>query len=381
MYITPEMKQYVLDNQEDIKKIIRELCAVPAPSNFEDKRAAYCKAWFENAGFPEVFIDEAKNVVCPVNDDGKKPIVVFMAHTDTVFPDTEPMPFFESDGKYHCPGVCDDTTNLAVLMVCARYFVQKKAESETAMLFVANSCEEGLGNLKGSKNIVANYGSRIKNFISFDASVLNSITNKAVGSHRYRVVVKTEGGHSFSKFGNRNAIRCLASMIDTLYSVKVPEIDGSITTYNVGTISGGTSVNTIAQEATMLYEYRSDNRECLAKMEKMFVSVVEAYRATGIEVEFEKIGDRPCSGDIDPVAFKELNERTWNAIVEMTGEQPFYRSGSTDCNSALSVGIPAVCIGVCKGNGCHTREEWVDLSSLIPGGNLAMEMMAAYFKA
>jgi len=382
MYITPEMKQYILDSQDEIKKITKELSLIPAPSHFEDERAAYCKEWFENAGFPEVFIDEAKNVVCPVNDDGKKPIVVFMAHTDTVFPDTEyPMPFEEKDGKYFSPGVTDDTANLAVLMVAARYFVQKKAESETAMLFVANSCEEGLGNLKGSKAIVAAYGSRIKNFISFDGSVLNKITNKAVGSHRYRVVVKTEGGHSFSKFGNRNAIRCMASMIDTLYSVKVPEVDGSKTTYNVGSISGGTSVNTIAQEATMLYEYRSDNRECLAKMEKMFNAVVEAYRATGIEVEVEKIGDRPCSGDIDPDAFKELTDRTWKAIEEITGLEPFFISGSTDCNSSLSVGIPSVCIGVCKGFGAHTRGEWLDLASLVPGGNLAIELMAGYFKA
>lgn len=380
MNLTEKMERYLAESQEELRQLIRELCAIPAPSNREEKRAAFCKRWFEENGGENVTVDEALNVICPYNVTEDNDLAVFMAHTDTVFPDTEPLPFAEHDGKMFCPGVTDDTAQLAVLMICARYVLKNRIPTECGILFVANSGEEGLGDLKGSRCIVKHYGNRMREFLSLDGSDFGSIVNTAVGSHRYRVTVRTEGGHSFGKFGNRNAIRCLASMIDTLYSVKVPEENGSRTTYNVGTISGGTSVNTIAQEATMLYEYRSDNRNCLAKMQHMFEAVIEAYRATGIEVEATKVGDRPCNGAVDPERWNALIERIVTATKETVGEESYFRSGSTDSNIPLSVGIPAATVGVCIGEGCHTRGEWLDVSSLLPGSRKFMDILAGYFK-
>ena len=291
MFLNEDMAKYAASVQEELKQLIRDLCAIPAPSHHEEKRAEFCKKWFEDNGFTGVFIDEALNVIAPLNVTADNPLTVIMAHTDTVFPDTEPMPFSE-DGEYmYSPGVGDDTANLAVLMICARYYKDNFPGGKDGMLIVANSCEEGLGNLKGSRRIVADYGSRITDFISLDGATLNRVVTRAVGSHRYKVTVRTEGGHSFGKFGNRNAIHVLSSMITTLYTVKVPQIGDSKTTYNVGGISGGTSVNTIAQNAEMLYEYRSDNRECLEKMRVMFENTVEMYRSTGVEVEVEVLGE------------------------------------------------------------------------------------------
>ena len=305
--------------------------------------------------------------------------MVFMAHTDTVFPNMEPMPFYEDETTFRCPGVCDDTTNLAVLMLCAKYMMTHNIKPHTGVLFVANSCEEGLGNLKGCRAIVAKYGSRMDALVTFDGFRLDKITNQAVGSHRYRVTVKTEGGHSFGAFGNRNAIAVLSSMIGTLYSVKVPQEGTSKTTYNVGTIQGGTSVNTIAQEAEMLYEYRSDNRNCLAKMEDMFAKVVDAYRATGVEIEVEKVGDRPCGGFVDPDAQEKLNGMSAESIRRVTGAEPMYLSGSTDCNIPLSVGIPSVCLGLCVATGAHTRTETLYLSSLPQGSCFCMDFLCHFF--
>ena len=378
MTLTPEMERYVLESQPGVQNLIRSLCALPAPSHHEELRAAYCKQWLEENGGEHVYIDEALNVICPVNVTEDNDLVVIMAHTDTVFPDTEPYPFREDEEKMYCPAVGDDTANLAVLLYAAKYFLEQKSAPNTGLLFVANSCEEGLGDLKGSKQIVKDFGPRIKEFISFDGSTLGAITCKAVGSHRYRVVVRTEGGHSFSAFGNRNAIRCLASMIDTLYSVKVPVEGDSRTTYNVGTISGGTSVNTIAQQAEMLYEYRSDDRTCLAKMQDMFEKVVEAYRATGIEVEVTKVGDRPCSGVIAEGPMKALTDRLEESS-RLVGAEPFFRSGSTDANMPLSLGIPAATVGVVVSRGAHTREEWLDKASLLPGLRKALAILSAYF--
>ena len=375
-----DMLQYLDSCQEELKQLIRDLCAIPAPSHHEERRAAFCKAWLEANGGKDVSIDEALNVICPhhVSPDG--PLTVFMAHTDTVFPDMEPMPFVEDEETFRCPAVGDDTANLAIMMICARYFLQKDIPGKTGILFVANSCEEGLGNLKGSRAIAKAYGDRIQAWVSFDGFSLQEVVNRAVGSHRYQVTVRTEGGHSFGAFGNRNAIAVLSSMISTFYTVKVPREGDSKTTYNVGTISGGTSVNTIAQEAQMLFEYRSDNRICLEKMRNMFEKVIDAYRATGVEIDVTLVGDRPCAGNVDPQAQQALEAKAVESILTVTGKDPFYDSGSTDCNIPLSLGIPSVCLGLVEAKGAHTRGETLYLKSLAPGSRYCMDFLCRFFE-
>ncbi len=380
MEFTKELQDYLADSQEELKQLIRELCVIPAPSHHEELRAAFCKNWFQKNGFPDVSVDEVLNVVCPYRMQEGKPLTVFMAHTDVVFPDTQPLPFREENGKFYCPGVCDDTACLAVMMLCARYFVQNHLQPETGLLFVANSCEEGLGNLKGSRAIVERYGSRIKELISFDNYFLHHIVHGAVGSHRYQVTVKTEGGHSYGDFGNRNAIAYLASMIDTFYDVKTPQIGDSKTTYNVGIISGGTSVNTIAQEASMLYEYRSDNVECLDRMKALFESVIDAYRSMGITVEVELVGERPCARGVDPESQAALVAKAADSVRVITGMEPVMYTESTDCNISLSLGIPSVCLSACTGYGWHTREEELDLQTLPQACRLVAHFLCHYFQ-
>ena len=128
----------------------------------------------------------------------------------------------------------------------------------------------------------------------------------------------------------------------------------------------------------MAYEYRSDNQLCLAKMENMFEKVIEAYRATGVEIDVAKIGDRPCSGGVDPAAYQTLRDRICRSIQTVLHREPRFLSGSTDCNIPLSLGIPAICIGVCRGGGCHTREEWLDTKSLLDGCRILMELFQYY---
>lgn len=377
--MTAEMQAYLTSSQEELKQLIRDLCAIPAPSHHEEKRAEFCKNWFENMGAKGVYIDEALNVVCPhhVTEDG--PVTVFMAHTDTVFPDLEPMPFVETEDTFHCPGVCDDTANLAVMMLCARYFIQKDIPGKTGILFVANSCEEGLGNLKGCRAIANRYGKRMESLVTFDGHSLNAVVHHAVGSHRYRVTVKTEGGHSFVDFGKPNAIAVLSDMISRLYQIEVPTQPGSKTTYNVGTISGGTSVNTICQEAAMLYEYRSDNHLCLGKMQEIFRQILEACRKEGITIEAELLGERPCSANVDPNALEALKQKAADSVLRITGQEAKFVSGSTDCNIPLSLGIPSVCLGVCEAAGLHTREEVLYLKSLPQGSKLCMDFLCHFF--
>jgi acetylornithine deacetylase/succinyl-diaminopimelate desuccinylase-like protein len=364
---------YIEQHKDEAFRLLVELAKIPSPSNHEEKRARFCKAWLDRQGAKGVYIDEALNVVYPVNCEEKNPLVVFMAHSDIVFPDTEELPLVIENGCIHCPGVGDDTANVVALLMAAKFITEQGVKPEKGgVLLVVNSGEEGLGNLRGSRKIVQDFGSRITEFVSLDGSN-GKITNRAVGSKRYRVEVTTEGGHSYLKFGNANAIAYLASMINTLYTVKIPA-EGT-TTYNVGTISGGTSVNTIAQQAEMLYEFRSDNRNSLTAMEKHFDAVINAYRAKGIGVNVEMVGERPCMGDVDPEKQRALMDKAEAAVRGYFKKEAFFASGSTDCNIPFSAGIPSIALGCYFGGGSHTREEYIEIDSLYPGLLLAFDLI------
>ena len=202
------LNEYVLANHQTALELLRTLCLIPSPSHHEEKRAAFCKAWLMDHGAENAFIDEAKNVIYEYNAENDVPVAIFMAHIDTVFPESVPLELTEKDGKWFCPAVGDDTANVALLMLMAAYVANEKPKTNGGIVFVMNSCEEGLGNLKGSRALNARYGKRIEQVISFDG-YLDGIVGMAVGSLRYKVTVKTTGGHSFADFGNVNAIERL----------------------------------------------------------------------------------------------------------------------------------------------------------------------------
>ena len=372
------LKEYVAAHEEELYALLRDLCLIPAPSHHEELRAEFCKRWFDENCGEGAYIDEALNVIFPygVTED-KRALSVLCAHTDTVFPDTEPMPYEERDGKIYCPGVGDDTASLAVMMLCAKYFCEKKIESKNGILFVANSCEEGLGNLKGTRRLMADFEGRIARFVSFDGASFSALVDRSVGSHRYHVTARTAGGHSFGRFGNRNAIAVLAEIIGEIYAIEVPKKEGTKTTYNVGTIEGGTSVNTIAQEASMLCEYRSDDVDCLRFMQERFASIFASERKDAT-VEVSLVGDRPCAANVDPEALAALRKICSDATIAVVGgEAPAAKSGSTDANIPHSLGIPAITMAVWIGGGAHTREEYVVKESLVPGFEIGLRTALA----
>ena len=365
---------YLDDHAEEALRLLMELAQIPAPSNQEERRAQFCLDWLRGKGAENAYIDESLNVIYPVGDDGENDLMVFMAHSDVVFPDLEPLPLRVEDGKIYCPGVGDDTANAVALLTAAGYIAREKLmPKDCGVLLVINSGEEGLGNLKGSRRIMADFGHRVKEFVTFDGNA-NAVATKAVGSRRYRVTVRSEGGHSYARFGAPNAIAQLSSIIARLYEIRVPEIGR--TTYNVGTISGGTSVNTIAQSAEMLFEFRSDEREGLAIMQGHFERVLAEFRERGVQIEVELVGDRPCGLDVDNSA---LAHRAARAVEAYYGIVPQFSVGSTDCNIPLSMGIPAICPGCVMGAGAHTREEYVEIDSLLPGLKVAAELILHHF--
>lgn len=365
------IKEFIKANEQNLYRTLKELCHIPAPSGKEEKRAEYCKRWLESVGAEGVYIDDALNVVYPMNCEGKNAITVYVAHTDTVFPDLEPMPYSDDGEIIRCPGVGDDTASLTAMLLAVKYLIENGLKPEEGILFVANSCEEGLGNLKGTKQIFKDYEGRIKQFISFDAGA-NYINNRCVGSHRYEVEVLTDGGHSFTAFGKKNAIAELSAIINKIYAIEIPKIGESRTTLNVGIINGGTSVNTIAQSASMLCEYRSDNADCIDIMKEKFLKIFEEARSDEVRVKVTVVGERPCARGVDEREIERLCSICAEIMSDVYGGKTTFRSGSTDCNIPLSLGIPAVCISAYRGGGAHTREEWLYKSSLPEGLEIAI---------
>ena len=363
----------------EMHKLLSDLVAIPAPSHHEEERAEFCKKWLEGIGAEGVYIDEALNCVYPINCEGRDDIVVFMAHTDTVFPDTTPFEL-KNDGKnFYAPGVGDDTACLTIMFMVTKFILENNIKTDRAILIVANSCEEGLGNLKGSKQIMNDYAGRIKEFYTFDGKY-NAVVCGCVGSHRYEVTCETEGGHSYGAFGNSNAIIELAKLICELNTVEVPKKEGTKTTFNVGIIEGGTSVNTIAQSAKMLYEYRSDDAECLEYMKSFFEKKIDEARESGKgRFSVEVVGKRPCGGDVDKEVHEMMINKVINASEKYSGLPCARTTGSTDCNIPMSMGVPAVCPGIYMGGGTHTREEWVEIDSLPIGLMICGEIMLDYF--
>ena len=377
MELSKEILDYIAEHRQEALKLLLELAQIPAPSNHEEKRAAFCKQWLEDQGAEGVYIDDALNVIYPIGCTESNDLVVFMAHSDVVFPDTDPLPLKVEGDRIWCPGVGDDTANVVAILTAAKYIARHKLKPQKGgMLLVINSGEEGLGNLKGCRAIMAKFGSRIREFVTIDGHE-STCVNRAVGSRRYRIEVRTEGGHSYAAFGRPNAIAILSSVINRLYTIEVPTLGK--TTYNVGTISGGTSVNTIAQQAEMLYEFRSDEREALEIMQGHLDGILASCRAQGIDVSVELVGDRPCSNGVDEIRMADMIRRADAAAQRRCGHGLALRSASTDCNIPLSMGIPSLGVSCYRGGGCHTREEYVEVSSLHPGLEFAFDLILYHF--
>lgn len=373
--IKERVEAYAAQCRREQAELLRALGRIPAPTRREDARAVFCRDWLLAQGAKDVAIDGAGNVICRLGDPDSRDMVVFAAHTDIVFPDTDPLPMREEDGKLFAPGIGDDTANLVNLLMAAKYLIRNEVELRCGVLIAANSCEEGLGNLEGTKALFAAYGERIRGFYSFDV-YLPLCCNTAVGSYRYRIICKTPGGHSYNDFGSPSAIHLLCGLVGELCRIQPPT--RARTTYNVGRIEGGTTVNSIAEEAMALYEFRSTDQRCLEEMEGKFWRAVGNWKSRGGTWEIELLGVRPGSGPVAPDALQRFTAHSADVIRTFTGCEPAYTPNSTDSNIPLSLGVPANTIGTVEGGMAHTRQEWISLDSLSTGVKIVLSLMLEY---
>ena len=352
---------------------LMEFCVIPAASHEEQLRAEYVRKKFLEIGLEDVRTDEVLNVFGTIRGSfggsGDRPYMMLAAHTDIVFPMSTPLEVKVDGDRFSCPGINDDSRSVTELFTIARAMLSAGVRPYYDLVFCANVCEEGLGDLKGVKHIFAQE-KKPGAFISIDNPVDGGIVWYGTGSRRYRITVRGNGGHSFADFGFPSAIHGLGNIIARISEIEVPKYPK--TTYNVGVISGGTSINTIAESAQLLFDMRSDSQEELDRMETAMRAAVadcvaqenaRAEKRWGItedrymlKAEIEQVGDRPAG--IQPED-APIIRAAWEA-AELTGLTPELRDeSSTDANIPISMGIPAICIG--RGGregGVHTLSEW-----------------------
>jgi len=371
-----------------------ELVTIPAPPFGEEQRSLWIAEQFREAGLADVQTDAIGNVfgtisgtIAAADRDAAAggPVVLLSAHLDTVFPASTPLEPVVKENRIEAPGACDNAAGVIGMLAIAHALIESKMPLDATLVFVGNVGEEGEGDLRGVRYLYryAPFANRVAAHIVLDGAGAETAVTQALGSRRYQVTITGPGGHSFTEAGTPNPILVLASALTKLGEAPLNSYqDEPRATLNVGTIQGGTSVNTIPEGATASVEFRSTDPRPLVRLEvalhRAVEDSVEAANAAAshrsgarpgtstdrrggarapaiLRYSIEKIGDRPAA---DLPRDSPLMEAI-KAVDRHLGLRTDLRLGSTDANIPLSLGIPAVSLGAGgDGGGAHTRAEW-----------------------
>lgn len=343
------------------------ICSVPATPFGEQERAEYLSRKFSDLGLTDVEIDDEGNCLGLLKGSSPTPLLVVSAHLDTVFTADTDFTVTRRGGKLFAPGIADDGCGLAALIAIAQAIQNERIPIEGSILFVGTVGEEGEGNLRGVRHLFTKgrWASQIDAFLSFDGPGLDRITNRALGSHRYRVEITGPGGHSWGDFGLPNPVHAIGRAISRLAGYPAPKEPR--TTFNVGRIEGGTSVNSIPSHASMEVDLRSAAERELQRLDAFFrramreaVDEENATRRTGdppLNLKVDLIGERPTG---ETPADSPLVEVALEA-TRVLGITPRLDQSSTDSNLPISLGIPAITLGAGGSSGAsHSLDEWYD---------------------
>ena len=356
--------------EKDHDRFVRELITlteIPAPPFKEKRRGDAILQMMRQLELSDVEMDPEGNVMGVRRGTGGNQLVAVLAHMDTVFPEGTDVKVKREGHRLMAPGIGDDTRGVALMLQLVRAMNVAQYQTVNDILFVANVGEEGEGDLRGVKYLMqkGKYKDRIRQFIAIDGGGQETITNGGVGSRRYRVAFKGPGGHSYGAFGLVNPAFAMGNAIVKFGKIQVPQKPK--TTYSVGVVSGGTSVNSIPFEVAMDIDMRSESCAELDKVEKQFLAVVKeaveeenkarSTREGPITADPKKIGDRPCG----ETAVSSPLVQTVTDVVSAFGLKPNYNISSTDANLPMSLGIPAVTIGRGPGGRTHSLDEYTDV--------------------
>lgn len=349
---------------QTIKNLV-ELTEIPAPPFMEEKRGLRFKEMLETAGVDSIWVDEVGNVIALRKGTKRNKTVVFEAHLDTVFPIETDVKVKRRGDTLYAPGIGDDTRGLAMVVTVLEAMNTAKVPTEADVLFAGMVGEEGLGDLRGVKHLFQHGDRKIDSYIAIDGGDVGRINNMALGSLRYKVSFHGPGGHSWGAFGLANTHHAIGKAIHYFdEAARAYVANGPKTSYNVGRIGGGTSVNSIPFESWMEIDMRSVSPQKLLGIEKVLKEqmqrALEDYNRTvkkgeALTLNLEKIGDRPSGelGENLPLILKAI------AATNYFNAKPTLTRGSTDSNIPIALGTPAITIG--RGGqaaNAHSLDEW-----------------------
>jgi tripeptide aminopeptidase len=348
----------------DVLDLTALISAVPSPTGEETAKSLLVERLFATAGLTterDAIGDVVGVIPGRQPSPAGTPRLVVAAHIDTVFPIGTPLDVRRSADRLSGPGVGDNSVAVAAAVKLADLLRIAGETPAVDVLLTGNVGEEGLGNLRGIREVLASR-SDIGAVVALEGHNLGRVTHVAVGSRRFRITVNGPGGHSWGDFGRPNAIQGLSKLIAELDAIPLPR--SPKTTLNVGMISGGVSVNTIAPEASCLLDLRSIDESALRRLSDRVTRLVErSNRGDAVVYVAESIGERPAgvvSGD-SPIV--QIAAGTLTAL----GLEPSFDASSTDANVPIAAGIPAVCIGLTTGGNVHRTDEFIDLEPVAKG--------------
>ena len=336
-----------------------DIQSIPAPTFHEDARRVYMHNEFIQAGLLDVEVDAVGNLLGRVPGNSKSALII-SAHLDSVFPEQTPLEIQHLGNRIIGPGIGDNAISLAVLLELAIDLPSIQPVADVWL--VANVGEEGLGNLIGMKEVVHRFGNEVSAYIILEGMSLGQVYNAGLPVRRYRLTVKTEGGHAWNHTGRTSAIHELVTVGSQLAKLPLPrEIRTSL---NIGQIDGGISVNSIAPRASLEMDLRSESEATLMELEREVMKCIEGHPWGDARYEIEQIGQRPGGKLAEDHPLLSIAIDAVRSVGEAKVE---IRCGSTDANIPLSMGLPAICLGLTYGGGAHSLQEYIELEPILRG--------------
>lgn len=333
--------------------------AIPSPTFEEGERASYLRGHFVRLGLQQVHLDAAGNVLgrhgaC----DG--PALIACAHLDSVFPRVEVLPARRSGDRLCGPGIGDNAVGVAALLELAH---DLNDQPMGGCVWLAGTVgEEGLGNLRGMRSLVEGFGAQARAYLAIEGMSLGYVYHRALPARRLRIRVRTRGGHSWTHAGSPSAVHEIIRLAQSLLLIPLPSKPR--TSLNLGRLEGGTAINTIAAQASLEVDVRSEDEAIVAGLEAAVMMQAGAQATSEVQVECESIGSRPGGGI---PADHPLVAAAVRCLRAQGMQDVHLGAGSTDASVPLSLGLPAVCVGVTRGSMAHTQDESIEIAPIAWG--------------